>query len=123
MGIIDYTRTAVGSRLLKNWLEKPLLNKAEIQKRLDTTEELVNDTTLRLSFKEHLEPVYDLERIVSRIAYGTANAKDLLALKNSFNVRMPVRSRSLCSKSTSHCLPLTNTSRNASTSWQSVGRR
>lgn len=83
LGILDYTRTAVGSRLLKNWLEKPLLNKEEIQKRLDTTEELVENTTLRLSFKEYLEPVYDLERITSRITYGTANAKDLLSLKNS----------------------------------------
>ncbi len=83
LGIIDYTRTAVGSRLLKNWLEKPLLNRQEIQRRLDSTEELVQDTTLRLSLKEYLDPVYDLERIVSRIAYGTANAKDLLALKNS----------------------------------------
>lgn len=83
LGIIDYTRTAVGSRLLKNWLEKPLLNQADIQRRLDTTEELVENTTLRLSLKEHLDPVYDLERIVSRITYGTANAKDLLALKNS----------------------------------------
>lgn len=83
LGIIDYTRTAVGSRLLKNWLEKPLLSRQEIQRRLDSTEELVQDTTLRLSLKEYLDPVYDLERIVSRIAYGTANAKDLLALKNS----------------------------------------
>jgi len=83
LGIVDYTRTAVGSRLLKNWLEKPLLRQAEIQKRLDCTEELVENTTLRLSLKAHLEPVYDLERIVSRITYGTANAKDLLALKNS----------------------------------------
>ncbi len=83
LGIIDYPRTALGGRLLKNWLEKPLLSRDEIQRRLDTTEEMVNDTTMRLSLKEHLDPVYDLERIVSRIAYGTANAKDLLALKNS----------------------------------------
>ncbi len=60
LGIIDYTRTAVGSRLLKNWLEKPLLNQADIQRRLDSTEELVQNTTLRLSLKEHLDPVYDL---------------------------------------------------------------
>lgn len=83
LGILDYTRTAVGARLLKNWLEKPLLNEEEIQKRLDATEELVNNTTFRLSLKEQLDPVYDLERIVSKISYGTANAKDLLALKNS----------------------------------------
>lgn len=83
LGVIDYTRTALGGRLLKSWIEKPLLDKAEIQKRLDSTEELVNNTTLRLQLKDELEPVYDLERIVSRITYGTANAKDLLALKHS----------------------------------------
>ena len=94
LGIIDYTRTAVGSRLLKNWLEKPLLNQADIQRRLDSTEELVQNTTLRLSLKEHLDPVYDLERIVSRITYGTANAKDLLALKNSL-AQLPALQKSI----------------------------
>lgn len=94
LGIIDYTRTAVGSRLLKNWLEKPLLNQADIQRRLDSTEELVQNTTLRLSLKEHLDPVYDLERIVSRITYGTANAKDLLALKNSL-AELPALQKSI----------------------------
>lgn len=94
LGIVDYTRTAVGSRLLKNWLEKPLLNQEEIQKRLDCTEELVQNTTLRLSLKDHLDPVYDLERIVSRITYGTANAKDLLALKNSL-AELPILLKSM----------------------------
>ncbi len=94
LGIIDYTRTALGGRLLKNWLEKPLLNSEEIQQRLDSTEELVNDTTMRLSLKEHLDPVYDLERIVSRIAYGTANAKDMLALKHSL-AQLPALQQSI----------------------------
>lgn len=83
LGVIDYTRTALGGRLLKSWIEKPLLDQNEIQRRLDSTEEMVNDTTMRLQLKEQMEPVYDLERIVSRITYGTANAKDLLALKHS----------------------------------------
>lgn len=94
LGIIDYTRTALGGRLLKNWLEKPLLSRDEIQKRLDSTEEMVQDTTMRLSLKEQLDPVYDLERIVSRITYGTANAKDLLALKHSL-AQMPALQKSL----------------------------
>ncbi len=94
LGIIDYTRTALGGRLLKNWLEKPLLNAGEIRNRLDATEEMVNDTTMRLSCKEHLDPVYDLERIVSRVAYGTANAKDLLALKNSL-AQLPALDKTL----------------------------
>ncbi|MBR6755756.1 MAG: DNA mismatch repair protein MutS [Peptococcaceae bacterium] len=83
LGILDYTQTAVGSRLLKSWLEKPLLKASDIQHRLDATEELVVQTPLRNRLKEHLAPIYDLERIVSRVAYGSANAKDLLALKNS----------------------------------------
>lgn len=83
LGVIDYTRTALGGRLLKSWIEKPLLDKNEIQNRLDSTEEMVNDTTLRLQLKDQLDQVYDLERIVSRITYGTANARDLLSLKNS----------------------------------------
>ena len=101
LGIIDYTRTALGGRLLKNWLEKPLLSAEEIQRRLDSTEELVNDTTMRLSLKEHLDPVYDLERIVSRIAYGTANAKDLLALKNSL-AHLPALQQSIASSRTGY---------------------
>ncbi len=83
LGVVDYTQTALGSRLLKNWLEKPLINEVEITERLDATEELVDNTTVRNSLKAHLAPIYDLERIVSRISYGSANAKDLLALKNS----------------------------------------
>ena len=94
LGIIDYTRTALGGRLLKNWLEKPLLHADEIRRRLDATEEMVNDTTMRLACKEHLDPVYDLERIVSRIAYGTANAKDMLALKNSL-AQLPALEKTL----------------------------
>lgn len=83
LGILDYTRTASGSRLLKSWLEKPLIKQEDIQKRLDGTEEMVLQATLRNQLKSHLEPIYDLERIVSRITYGSANAKDLLALKHS----------------------------------------
>ena len=106
LGIIDYTRTAVGSRLLKNWLEKPLLNQEDIQRRLDTTEEMVQNTTLRLSLKEHLDPVYDLERIVSRITYGTANAKDLLALKNSL-AQLPALYKSIQQGKTAYLQQLT----------------
>ena len=105
LGILDYTRTAVGGRLLKNWLEKPLLNPAEIQRRLDTTEELVQNTTLRLSCKEHLDPVYDLERIVSRITYGTANARDLLALKNSL-AQLPALEKNLAQGKTGYLVQL-----------------
>ena len=82
-GILDRTKTALGSRMLKNWLERPLIKEADIIRRLDAVEELYNNNTLRNRLKEHLMPIYDLERITGRISYGTANAKDLLALKNS----------------------------------------
>ncbi len=107
LGIIDYTRTALGGRLLKSWIEKPLLDKEDIRRRLDSTEEMVNDTTLRLQLKDALEPVYDLERIVSRITYGTANAKDLLALKNSL-VIMPQLERAIQNCKTAYLQQLSN---------------
>ncbi len=83
LGIRDYPRPAVGGRLLKNWLETPLLDPEAIQRRLDATEEMTEDAALRLSLKDLLDPIYDLERIVSRVTYGTANARDLLSLQNS----------------------------------------
>lgn len=107
LGVIDYTRTALGGRLLKSWLEKPLLDKNEIQNRLDSTEEVVNDTTLRLQLKEQLDQVYDLERIVSRITYGTANAKDLLALKNSLE-RMPELKNTIQNRKTTYLQKLSD---------------
>ena len=107
LGVIDYTRTALGGRLLKSWIEKPLLDRTEIQKRLDSTEEMVHDTTLRLQLKDELEPVYDLERIVSRITYGTANAKDLLALKHSLE-HMPKLERTIASCKTAYLQQLSN---------------
>lgn len=83
LGVIDYTVTALGGRMLKTWLEQPLLNKAEIQTRLNATEELFENLNLRNKLHKLLEPIYDLERITARISFGSANAKDLLALKNS----------------------------------------
>lgn len=83
LGVLDYTKTALGARMLKSWLERPLIKEEEIKRRLDATEELYDDNGMRNRLKEHLEPIYDLERITSRISYGTANAKDLLALRNS----------------------------------------
>ena len=85
LGIIDYTVTALGGRMLRNWLEQPLLNKEEIEARLNATEEFFNNLELRKKIRKLLEPIYDLERIVARISYGSANAKDLISLKNSLS--------------------------------------
>jgi len=86
LGIIDYTVTAMGGRMIKQWLEQPLINKEQIQERLDAIEELVADTNLCKKVRKLLSPIYDLERITARISFGSANAKDLLALKSSLSI-------------------------------------
>lgn len=84
--VLDYTQTAMGGRLLKTYLEQPLTDIRSIQKRLDITEELVNNVFMREDTKKLLAEVYDLERLAGRIAFGTANARDLVALKSSARV-------------------------------------
>ena len=83
LGVLDHCKTAMGSRKMKAWLKEPLLKKAQIQERLDSVDCFVNDIILRNNIKEELKPIYDLERLSSRVATGTANARDLLAFKNS----------------------------------------
>ncbi|TYO97807.1 DNA mismatch repair protein MutS [Desulfallas thermosapovorans] len=84
--VLDYTCTAMGSRLLKLWIEQPLLDSSTIKKRLDAVEELLNNLIMRTQLRENLKQVYDLERLAGRVAYGSANARDLLALRKSFDV-------------------------------------
>ncbi len=85
-GILDCCGTAMGSRKLKMWLREPLIEKTAIQKRLDAVEELTDNILIRNDLKEALRAVYDLERILARISLGTANARDLVALKVSLSV-------------------------------------
>ncbi|AGL01376.1 DNA mismatch repair protein MutS [Desulfoscipio gibsoniae DSM 7213] len=84
--VLDYSSTAMGGRLLKQWIEQPLLDTVIINKRLDAVEELLNNLILRKQIKEALKQVYDLERLAGRVAYGSANARDLLALRKSFDL-------------------------------------
>ena len=81
--IIDETVTAIGSRMLIRRLLKPLLNPEKINMRLDAVEELVCEYLTRENIRDSLKETYDIERIISRIAYATANARDLLALKKT----------------------------------------
>lgn len=83
--VLDKTVTAMGSRLLKKWLERPLLKQHEIENRLDITEGFYQDFLQREEIREALKSVYDLERLVGRISYGNANAKDLIQLKASLS--------------------------------------
>jgi len=83
LSIIDLSVTGMGARLLKNWLLKPLLNKPEIDRRLDAVEEFYQGVVLRSSIREKLKKLYDMERLTSRVTLNTANARDLVSLKNS----------------------------------------
>lgn len=83
--VMDRTRTPMGARLLRSWLERPLLDRSHINARLDAVEELINDYSLLEDMSNHLKLIYDLERITSRIVYGSANARDFLALRNSLS--------------------------------------
>jgi DNA mismatch repair protein MutS len=89
--VLDKTRTAMGARTLKRWLEQPLLDLAAINRRLDAVEELAAAAPLLLELGEILTDVYDLERLMARVSYGSANARDLLALKNTLKVLPQLR--------------------------------
>ena len=78
--VLDKTRTAMGGRLIRSWMERPLLSPAQINKRLDAVEELVGDAITRQELSECLREVTDLERLIGRVVYGTAGARDLVAL-------------------------------------------
>lgn len=88
ISVLDKTSTSMGSRRLRAWLEKPLLDPKEINDRLEGVEELYKDFLMREELKEYLRSIYDLERLGSRIALGSANARDLLAFRNS-TVNLP----------------------------------
>ncbi|WP_077300042.1 DNA mismatch repair protein MutS [Virgibacillus pantothenticus] len=81
--VLDKTVTAMGSRMLKKWLERPLLNAREIEKRLNIVEGFYSQFMERDELRETLKSVYDLERLAGRIAFGNVNARDLQQLKSS----------------------------------------
>jgi len=84
--LLDKTKTAMGSRMLKNYIESPLIDINEINKRYDIVEVLLEEFILKEDLKNLLYEVYDLERLSGRIAFGNANARDLLQLKSSLKV-------------------------------------
>ncbi len=83
-GVCDKCRTALGSRLLKKWLEKPLLDSGAVNLRLDGIEELLGKPLLHSSLLDALKNISDIERLIGRVVYGNASPRDLLALKHSF---------------------------------------
>ncbi len=84
--LLDKTKTAMGSRMLKNWIENPLIDKEKIEERYNTVETLLKEFILKSDLQDYLFEVYDLERLSGRVAFGNANARDLLQLKNSLRV-------------------------------------
>lgn len=81
--VLDKTRTAMGARLLRTWIEQPLIRREEILDRQKAIEELNLNYISREELGEYLNPVYDLERLIGRISYKSANPRDLLAFRNS----------------------------------------
>ncbi|MDD6156549.1 MAG: DNA mismatch repair protein MutS [Lachnospiraceae bacterium] len=89
--VLDKTKTAMGARLLRSYVEQPLIDKAEIIKRQNMIEVLNKAAITREEFREYLNPIYDLERLITRISYQTANPRDLLAFCNSLEMLPPIR--------------------------------
>lgn len=81
--LLDHTKTAMGGRLLKQWIDRPLIDKEIITQRQDDVAAFIRAFFERMDLVEHLKNVYDLERLAGRVAYGNVNARDLIQLRNS----------------------------------------
>ena len=81
--VLDRTMTSMGARMLRRWLEQPLINPGDINERLEAVSELKDKFMVRMELRELFRRVYDIERLISRIVLGNANCRDLIALKNS----------------------------------------
>lgn len=89
--LLDKTKTAMGSRLLKSYIENPSVSKKEIEKRYDLIETLLEEFILTSDLRGYLDEVYDLQRLSGRVAFGNTNAKDMLQLKSSIKVLPQIR--------------------------------
>ena len=92
--VLDKTSTSMGGRCLRRWLSDPLVDVLEINRRLNAVKELKEDVMLRGDIIENLKKVYDIERLAGKMAYGNANARDMITLKNSL-LKLPELKRSL----------------------------
>ncbi len=86
LSVIDKTRTSMGSRLLKKWIQEPLCNEKEINNRLECVDELIKKLMLRDAIREYLNKINDIERICGRIAYGNFTPRDAVSLRNSLTI-------------------------------------
>ena len=100
--VMDKTSTSMGARVLRKWIDEPLISREEILKRLTGVEELFNDFSFNEDLRSLLKDIYDIERIVGKVANGNVNGKDMISLKNSLS-KLPAI-KSLLSSSTSNLL-------------------
>lgn len=84
--VLDKTKTAMGARTLRSYIEQPLINLKEIRMRQDAIETLCSNSVARDEIREYLNPVYDLERLLGKVSYKTANPRDLIAFRNSLEM-------------------------------------
>ncbi len=89
--VLDKTRTAMGARMLRSFLEQPLIDRACIEMRLDAVEVLCREVSARDEMREYLQSVYDLERLLGKVSYRTANPRDFLALQSSLSMLPHIR--------------------------------
>ena len=89
--VLDKTKTAMGARMLRSYIEQPLIDKQQIEERLDAVDELTKDAISRDEIREYLNPVYDLERLLGKISYQSANPRDLIAFRNSLAMMKPIK--------------------------------
>ncbi len=89
--VLDRTRTAMGARTLRGWIEQPLTEVEQIRTRQEAVEELVQHTITRAELREYLTPIYDLERLTTRVIYQTANPRDLIACRTSLSMLPGIR--------------------------------
>ena len=84
--VLDKTKTAMGARMLRSFVEQPLIDKDEILQRLNAVEELKENAICREEIREYLSPVYDLERLISKVTYQSANPRDMIAFRSSLEM-------------------------------------
>jgi len=89
--VLDKTKTAMGARTLRSYLEQPLIDKAEIENRLDAVEVFCADPVSRDELREYLNPIYDLERLLGKVSYKSANPRDMIAFRNSLEMLTPIK--------------------------------
>ncbi len=90
--VLDKTKTALGGRLLRSYIEQPLMKREDVEARLNAVEALCNDSVSRDEVREYLNSVYDLERLLSKVIFKSLNARDLLAFKSSLSMLSPIKS-------------------------------